>query len=289
MAQEPVDRLAAAMEPIRASGYTLAQEQKVLETAVDGGSAVVSYLESVLAGSDTARRIVALKALAYIGGDSAIAALRSEYRKRPDGWTTTFLCDAVASRGNREDQDLLLRTLADRTRKPDGTSPRLAAVLSLGVLRATSAMPALERVVAEEPGTGTASIAAMVLDWMNARRIVAPLEGIPSQEAEIIAAVLENGIPDRFVGTFVDNGRGGTWNRRNGQWSFDSSIQSRDLPSMDVRVHRAPDSSRALVAIDFRFSPDDAFGYHYVMRKIPQGWKVQCVVWAWVAGRVYGA
>lgn len=125
MAQEPADRLAAAMEPIRASGYTLAQEQKVLETAVDGGSAVVSYLESVLAGSDTARRIVALKALAYIGGDSAIAALRSEYRKRPDGWTTTFLCYAVASRGNREDQDLLLRTLADRTRKPDVTSPAL--------------------------------------------------------------------------------------------------------------------------------------------------------------------
>lgn len=274
------------MDPIRPSGYSTAQEQKVLEAAVDAGSTAVASLQALLTDDDSARRDVAIKALAYIGEEPAILALQREYERRPADWTKTFLCYAVSSRGDAADQEFLLRVLADRPSARGLTDLRPAAALALAVLRSSPAIPLLKQMAAEEPGTLPALAAAFALSWMTAQHPMARWRHKP-QEAEIVSAVFAHGLPDRSVDVFVDPTRKGTWRRNNEQWTLDSSIQARGVPSMQARVHRAPDSSaRAVVRVDFGFSRNDAFGYDYVSRQTSRGWSVRSVFWAWLAGVV---
>ena len=254
----------------------------VLEAAIDAGSSAVPYLERLLSRGTEPQRILSLVALAYVGGDDAIRALQNEFGRRPGIEVLPYLSYALGSRGNPDDRAFLIRSLAGEANDDDGHSV-VSAALSLGVLRAAEAVPALTRTLRKDPGTSASQAAETALSWMTRRKGEAPLD-LAGPDAAIIAALLENGVPgDYEADEFVDDERGGTWVRRANRWSFRPGVSNRRYPSISIDVHSSPDSQRALVSIGLGFGLKNGSGYDYVLRKISGRWAVQSVMPTWVS------
>lgn len=257
----------------------------VLHAAIDAGSSAVPYLEELLTKGNETERLLSVVALGYLGGDLAIAALQNEYRKKPSVEVKTYLCYALASRGNREDRAFLIGSL-EGEHIGDEWPPIVSAALSLGVLRAKEATDGLRRTMRKESDTIVSDAAETALSWLRRpeKRAATPLVGWRGPEAAIVAAVLENGVPRvSEAEEFVDDERNGTWVRRQDSLSFRPGMSKRRYPSLTMEVHVSPDSQRALVSIGLVFGLKNGSGYDYVLRRVSDRWVVQGVFFTWIS------
>ena len=256
--------------------------RRVVEAAIDAGSGAVTYLEGVLTKGSESERLLGVLALGYVGGDAAIAVLQNEYRSKPSVEVKTYLCYALASRGNHEDRAFLIRSL-EGEHIGDDWPPIVSAALSLGVLREAEATDALTRTMNKDPGTSASDAAQTALSWLAQPKAQPPV-GLAGPNSGIIAAVLNNGIPRSGESDeLVDRQRKGTWVHRNRAWSFRPGTSNRRYPSMTMKVHVSPDSQRALVSIGLVFGLKNGSGYDYVLRRASNGWVVQGVLFTWIS------
>ncbi len=138
----------------------------VLRAALDATADDRSRLVTILRRGTSAQRAAALAALAYAGGDEAIATLQREGHPATDTYRRALLCFALAGRGTRDDRAVLTRELRGE-HFGDEWPPIVAAALSLGVLRAADATAALERVANTGDGSGAAAAAGEALRWIR--------------------------------------------------------------------------------------------------------------------------
>lgn len=260
------------------------REHYVLEAAIDAGPAAVPHLVKALARYANSKRRVALWALAYLGGDEAIGALRDEVLVRASDEATAALCAALPSRATPDDRAFLIRVVESRLQglSITGWQAVTTAALAIGILREEEAIPALEKVMRDAPGI-PAHAARTAAQWIRRGPLAVDVTDVSANEAPILAAILANGIPrSDEAREFSDTERHGVWSRQVGQWSFRRSDGTERLPRMGLRIHQSRDSVRALVSAALIFGPANGEGYDYLLeRRI--SWKVKGLVFRWIS------
>ena len=244
----------------------------VLETT----AADVPALAGLLARGTDAQRSAAALALGYGGGDAAIDALRAD----ADGGVMLSL--ALGRRGAAADRAELIRAL-DGPQIGDDWPRIVGAALSLGVLRATEAVPALER-IATDDGTLVSDAAQDALRWI--RQGAWRVDGLPavSDEDRIIAAAFRNGIPrTEDASLFNDDDRGGAWIRDGGSWRFRAGARAADAPELGFTVTFNAQRTRAILSVSLVFGRLNGSGYDYVLSRETDGWKVRGVMFTWIS------
>ena len=258
--------------------------RKSLETAVDMGPEAVEEIRTALPACRGAKRSAAIWALAYIGGSGAISLLRHECERQHDSETRAALHLALASRGTTEDRECLVRAIEEGSMADRDLFDRTwyaveCAAWSLGVLRAKEALPTLERAMAGAPGIGI-QVAAQ---WIRQGVFAVDATNVASVEAAILATVLETGVPRTDKASeFADPDRAGRWVRDVRRWSFHPGLEDAGAPKLGFRIHRSPDSLRALVSAGLVFGPANGAGYDYVLSKDPR-WRVTGLVSTWIS------
>jgi hypothetical protein len=257
--------------------------EAVLRAALDATPDDRARLVTILRRGTTPQRAAALVALAYAGGDEAIATLQREGHPATDITRRALLCFALAGRGSRDDLSVLTRELRGE-HFGDEWRPIVAAALSLGVLRAADATAALERVANTGDGSGAADAAAEALRWIRNGPWRIELPTSPSADDHVVAAAFRNGIPRTATApAFYDAARGGAWALEGTVWRFRPRPRAADEPTIDFTVHRNAAGTQALLSIAITFGPKNGSGYDYVLERHGDEWRVRGVQFTWVS------
>lgn len=255
----------------------------VLRAALDATADDCSRLVTILRRGTSAQRAAALAALAYAGGDEAIATLQREGHPATDTYRRALLCFALAGRGTRDDRAVLTRELRGE-HFGDEWPPIVAAALSLGVLRAADATAALERVANTGDGSGAAAAAGEALRWIRNGPWRIELPASASDDDCVIAAAFRNGIPRTAdAPAFYDASRGGAWALEGAVWRFRPRPKAADEPTIDFIVHRNAAGTQALLSVAITLGPKNAAGYDYVLDRAGDEWRVRGVQFTWVS------
>ena len=171
-------------------------ERRAIEAAIDAGPSALPCITKALGQYTQSKRQVALWTLAYLGGDPAIETLQHESIVRPGPGVTAALCAALATRGNQQDRSVLVQTLEARPLDSsiDAWQAVTSAALSLGILRAEEAIPALEKAVREAGGI-TGQAAQLAASWIRDGPFGLDVTNLSSAEAPVLAAAVANGVP----------------------------------------------------------------------------------------------
>jgi hypothetical protein len=248
--------------------------------ALDATADDRARLGGILRRGTEAQRNAALFALAYSGGDDAVAILERYRHPSNDAARRALLCFALASRGTPADRTTLMRS----EHIGDEWLPIVAAALSLGVLRATEATTALEQVAAFADGSTAADAARDALRWIRQGPWRVELPASTSDDDRIIAAVLRNGIPRTDeASAFYDTARGGPWVLAANVWRFRPGTRAVDVPSLVFTVHRNATGTRARVSVGVTFAPKNGSGYDYLLVRERDEWRVTGVMSTWVS------
>jgi len=263
------------VEWARSADWFRAGDEKpglVLDTAaVD-----VPALAELLARGTEPQQMAASEALGYGSGDAAIAALRANAGAGP---ASSMLPLALGIRGTAADREELVSALVVK----DGRWPPEGAALSLGVLRAREAVPALER-LATGDGSDMSAAAHEALRWI--RQGTWRVDDLPaaSDEDRVIAAVFRNGIPrTEGLSLFNDDERGGAWICDGDRWRFRAGARAADAPELGFNVRFNAQRTRAILSVSVVFGPLNGSGYDYVLSREADGWKVRGVIPTWVS------
>lgn len=255
----------------------------VLRASLDATADDRSRLVAILRRGTSAQRAAALVALAYAGGDEAIATLQREGHPATDTNRRALLCFALAGRGTRDDRAVLTRELRGE-HFGDEWPPIVAAALSLGVLRAADATAALERVANTGDGSGAAAAAGEALRWIRNGPWRIELPAAASDDDRVIAAAFRNGIPRTAdAPAFYDASRGGAWALDGAVWRFRPRPKAADEPTIDFTVHRNASGTQALLSVAISLGPKNGAGYDYLLVRQGDEWRVRGVQFTWVS------
>jgi len=272
----------ALIAAVRAADADDDDLEAVQRAALDATADDRSRLAAILRRGTSAQRGAALTALAYAGGDDAIAVLQRDAHPATDTARRALLCFALAGRGTGADRAVLTRQLRGE-HFGDEWPPIVAAALSLGVLRAADAAPALERVA--NAGDGIAAhTAAEALRWIRKGPWRIELPASASADDRVIAAAFRNGIP-RTAGApaFYEASRGGAWALEDAVWRFRPRPRTADEPTIQFTVHRNATETQALLSIAVIFGPRNGAGYDYVLVRQGDEWRVRGVQFTWIS------
>jgi hypothetical protein len=251
--------------------------------ALDGTAEDRARLAVILRRGTEAQRTAALVALAYSGGDDAIATLESYRHPTNDDVRRALLCFALAGRGTGADRAALVRALRGAP-IGDEWPPIEVAALSLGVLRATEATSALERVAATDDGTSAADAAGEALRWLRQGPWRVELPADASDDDAVIRAAFSNGIPRTAdAPAFYEAARGGAWTFEGSVWRFRRGPRAAGTPALDFTVHRNARGTRALLSVGVSFGPKNGSGYDYLLVRDGGRWRVTGVMFTWVS------
>jgi hypothetical protein len=257
--------------------------EAVLRAALDATEDDRSRLAAVLRRGTSPQRAAALTALAYAGGDEAIATLQREGHPSTDTNRRALLGFALAGRGTGADRAVLTRELRGE-HFGDDWPPIVAAALSLGVLRAAEATPALERVANTADGSGAAHAADEALRWIRNGPWRIELPASSSDDDRVIAAAFRNGIPRTAdAPAFYEASRGGAWTLDGAVWRFHPRPRTAEEPTLDFTVHRNGSGTQALLSVAVSFGPKNAAGYDYVLVRQGDEWRVRGVRFTWIS------
>ncbi|MFY9825257.1 MAG: HEAT repeat domain-containing protein [Thermoanaerobaculia bacterium] len=254
---------------------------EIPRAAIDAGPAAIPMLRKILLHGKGPQGELAAFSLAYIGGEPAVDLLRQRFQATQDRNVKTTLAMAMASTRLTADGRAFLENSLEGEQFGDQWMPIVSAALSLGVLRSTSSVEALEKASKEDSIASHAAREA--LRWMALDH----WEIEASSKAKIgplLAAVLRNGVPRTDEAErFFDRDRRLVWIRENVVWKVQEADSGGDLPLLSFHVHTSPDGRRALVSVGTTFGPLNGTGYDYVLRKEGAEWVVQGVFFTWIS------
>jgi hypothetical protein len=274
---------APLVQLIKASNDDSPNDRTLIEAAIDASPGTASQVASFLKDGNESQRSAALVALAYMGGETALAALQRYYNRTNDTQAKTLLCFALAARGSGEDRALLMRSLAGE-HIGDEWPPIVSSALSPGVLRAREATGALKTTAAKEEGSIASHAASEALRWIEHGKWDVEREPSASQTDRAVAAVFINGVPRTEEATaFFEEERGRIWVLQNGTWKFRRGARPEGTPSITFNVHFNPQNTRALVSVGLTFGPLNGAGYDYLLRRDGDVWKVDGVLFTWIS------
>lgn len=278
-----VSRLRAVIDDA-ATQDSVAAARAVPTAALEAGTLATPFLRGLLGRSkNDEKRELALLALAYIGGPAAVELLRREWKRTAGTTERSLLAFAIASTGSKQDRAFLIRSLKGE-HFGDAWMPIVSAALSLGVLRAREAIPALEATARKVPDSISSHAAAEALRWIRQGRWSVDVPGSTAAD-RAIATVIANGIPRTDEAErFYDSDRQGYWQVGKEVWTFArESGQDEKVPSLSFKVHIEQGGNRALVSTSVYFGPLNAVGYDYVLRRESGNWLLQGVFFTWIS------
>jgi len=276
----------AGPSPLIAAVRTAQEDDDDLEpvvvAALDATAGDRAQLDIMLRQGTPAQRYAALTALAYAGGDDAIAALQRPGSPATETYRQTLLAFALAGRGSRDDRAALTRQL--RAEHIDDDWPIAAAALSLGVLRETDATAALERIANAADGSWGADAATEALRWVRNGPWRIELPASASDDDRIVAAAFRNGIPRTTdAPAFYEESRGRAWVLEGAAWRLRPRPKTADEPTIDFTVHRNATGSRALLSVAVILGMKNGAGYNYLLVRQGDEWRVRGVLFTWVS------
>jgi len=257
------------------------EENELIHAAIEAGPAAVPVLGKLLQRlNGEEQKSVVRGALMMIGGTQAVSILQTEYEKGEED-AGIFLAIAMASVDSKRNRETLTRLLTkDPARDHDIIA---AAAFSLGLLRATEALPSL-RALAQGPAdrntTDAAKLAIQSIEKGFWKIKSQPLDA----RQRILAAILKVGIPDEDYEYFFDETGGGFWRYNPAGWTFtkgEPQDRSSSGPEVDD-IFVSSDGRRAFVSIRVFCGPRCAVGYGYSLRQDGRDWKVQMWTMLWI-------
>lgn len=275
-AQNATNRL---LEILNSEDADVIQEE-LPKAAIDAGPSAIPALRDRLQRlPEGDKRLIALAAIAFIGGDAAIPIVRAEYERAKNedlkAEMKSGLAATLSTVDSAENRTQLIQMLND---DPKDWSTVEAAAFSLGLLRAQEAIPALRRVPKDSNRGGFPQAADLALKWID--KGYWTIATSPStDEGRAIAAVLRNGSPNIKENDYVFDEKGGVlWKHGSAGWSFTRG----DLPGSSrgptVSAHIGTEGSRAMVTVDTHCGPLCSTGYAFFLRREAGNWKVQMIV-----------
>jgi hypothetical protein len=249
----------------------------LLPLAIDAGPDAITVTKQMLSSSDENIRSTGADLLGYLGGEAAIRVLQEARRGNSKAFYCA-LCSAVASRGSNEDILFLSKALSPEP-SYDWWEARVAAVFSLGVLRARETLPVLKQVAKEAKSSELQGrIARDVILWIRSGPISVIADSIGLPDRSIIATIFNCGIYGiRDIRMLHDPELKGYWIYKENSWNFQRGDKGGilELPEISFNIHLSPDGKRALAVVDFVKYPNTGYRYNYVLEKSNSSWKVQ--------------
>ncbi len=250
---------------------------------LDTTDADVPALAQLLAHGTEPQQIAAKQALGYGGlnSEAAIRALLADAgadHRRYRG----MLIAALGQRGSPADRAHLIRILEEEPLGRDW-SAIMGAGLALGVLRATEAVPALER-VAGAGDRNAGPYARETLLWL--REGPWNVEALPgaTDEDQMIRAALRVGLPGSADNsTFNDEARGGVWIFEGHAWRFRAGGRAADAVHLGFSSRQNAARTRAILSAGISCGMLCGSGYDYVLTREGSGWKVTGLLHTWVS------
>jgi len=231
--------------------------ENLYRAAFAAGPALIPKLEIALKDDRTAS--FAAQALAYIGGEKALAILSKLVNDPRNLDLRRFYYGALGGSDNPEDIQILLNKIRASDQEPDRTVTR-DAILALSIRSDPSLVPKLEQ--AEKEVTDP-----VVQDDINTAATVIQLRTkyLASAAGGDSGTSVNSAIRTYFMPA-LEAAPGG-----NGT----------DQQDMHVDIHvrhltYSPDKTRVLAAVDFE-NPQAVASYHIVVQKSASGWKVASV------------
>ncbi|MBI2817749.1 MAG: HEAT repeat domain-containing protein [Acidobacteria bacterium] len=250
------------------------------QAALEAGPALISPLRQLLKRTKSIEeRNVALGALVYIGGDAAVSVIQKAPLTNTD--LKHVMALALASSNSPRNRKVLMSFL-DEDYYEHWQLVQQAA-LSLGVMRANEAIPALEMAAQKRPQTFPSSAAYEALRWIK-KGYWEVTASISNEQHRAVAAVLRNGIPSTHEGRCYADARNGFWCFDANGWNYTVARPERELAgTLSFEIFVNSDISRALASVGFHCGLLCGEGYEFVLRKDNREWKVQGIRLAWVS------
>jgi hypothetical protein len=274
-ARPPASESAVVAWARAATWDTIALDKTTL--VLDTTAADVPALVALLTTGEEPQRLAAAKALGYGGGDAAIAALRDHtdaVRSAPH-----MLALALMQRGDAADRLEMIRSLDVGVTRDAWLT--WGAANTLGFLRATEAIPALEH-AARTQRAEERHIYESALRWI--RNGYHTVEGLSdSEEDRLIAAVLRQGLPGAESGSvYTDEERGGVWILDGPSWRFRAGARTEGT-SLGFQIAYNAARTRAIVAASVVCGSLCGTGHDYLLTRVGSGWRVDAMIQTWVS------
>ncbi len=255
-------------------------EDELPRAAIDAGPPAVPAIRNILDRStDEDRRLLALAAAVYIGGDAAVSLVRQQYTRQRDDDFNGAMAAVLASVDTPQNRRELIGMLS---KNRDDWHTVQTAAFSLGILRANDAVSALQAIT--QPSTSSGAAAAIALRWIG--KGYSAVGTTPnSEEGRVIATVLRNGSPTiAETHAVLDESNGGFWKHGPSGWIFNRgevTDGTREGPTIKALI--GAEGSRALVSLEMHCGLLCGSGYQIVLRKEGGNWKMQMIQMAWIA------
>jgi hypothetical protein len=279
-AQSAVERL---VDSINSNSYAW---EAVARYSIEAGPAAIPRVrEAFERADDEKERILAIMALGYIGGNSAVMMLTEEFEVGTPPGAGASLAFALSSEDSAENR-VSLRRLLESDPTTDARFTIEQASFALGILRAKEALSALESIAARDSRFVSGHAASEAIRWINKGywEVALPLV---SEQDSVVGAVLRNGVPGLYEDHYYEDRRGGYWKYGTSGWTLERSEpdgeEDRNWLSFDTFI--SSDGTRALVSVGFRCKTSFlcGHGYDYVLRKDGGEWRVQKMKSTWIS------
>lgn len=253
--------------PPRRSAQTTVQEYVTKDVEYDEdaikqvfvlGEKAVPPLIKVLSDPDAEKRASAAKALAYIGHQRGMQALRdavkSERNTECKSMMAFYLAGGLVRTTSKSDLNFLRRSVETARFADDGDEsdlPGLSAALTLGMMRRSDSLGLLRRL----PKDSIEEI-GKAIRWTERKSVPQLKTPVSASEEELVRSYA-------LDGTFF-------------------AEEERDETSVTELTFNST-RNKALVSVEIYHGPKSARGYDLVLSKINREWKVEGIWFAWVA------
>lgn len=251
--------------------------------AVEAGPAAVRVLGQLLASESPSRRSRVAYALAFTAQPEGSDLLLREFTRSKDQGIKGLTCFALARRGTAADIQFLVGALKGE-HYGDQWYPIQVAALSLGVLRATSALGPLQATAKKEPSSIASGAAEDAIAWIKGQPFDVQSR-INSPGLSPLMAVVSHGIPriDESA-VFYETQAGRMWTREGRIWTVQALPDRKvDGPTISFEPYVSSDNRRAVVAVGLVFGPLNGVGYDYLLALENKEWKVIGVLPTWIS------
>jgi hypothetical protein len=250
---------------------------------LDTTPADVPALVGLVTTGTEPQQIAGRYALGYgdVPTEAAIRALDAS-AKADRGSRRSMLVAALGRRGSPADRAWLIRILEEQPLGADWSAIQ-AAAYAVGVLRATEATRALERLAALRDVSG-ARYAEEALRWLRDGPWDVTALPMRTDEDRMIAAALRVGLPDSgHVSIFNDDERGGAWILDGTAWRFRPGGRAADSAHLRFTSRQNAAGTRAVLSAGIVCGMLCGAGYDYVLARDGAGWRVEALVHTWVS------
>ncbi len=224
------------------------------------GEEAVPPLIGFLSDPDKAKRVSAARALAYIGNEQGIAALRnalkSEADKEAKSAMSSFLAGGLVGTTSQGDLDFLrssIETARFGNDEDESALPAISAALTLGMMGRKDSIELLRK-VAKEDTFGSEEI-GKALCWIENKSVTPRATTSLTDDETVKSIVLD--------GTFF-------------------AEQERDKTSVtELTFNRG--RNKVLVGLEIYLNPKSARGYDLILAKRNGEWRIVGIWFAWIA------